>query len=162
MTLTPQAPADPVALAVLKQFRLIFGSVRQHFRDVEQCCGVSGSQLWLLHEIAHTPGLGVSELAGRLSIHQSTCSQLVDKLEARGLISKTRKAEDQRRVGLQLTDQAAEVLATAPGPVEGILPRALQGLPDETLERLHLGLSEVIAQLLVKDSPSAGKPLSDI
>ena len=68
MTLTPQAAADPVALAVLKQFRLIFGSVRQHFREVEQCCGVSGSQLWLLHEIAHTPGVGVSELAGRLSI----------------------------------------------------------------------------------------------
>ena len=64
--------------------------------------------------------------------------------------------------GLQLTDQAVEVLATAPGPVEGILPRALQGLPDETLERLHLGLAEVIAQLLVKDSPSEGKPLSDI
>jgi DNA-binding MarR family transcriptional regulator len=67
--------------------------------------------------------------AARLSIHQSTCSQLVDKLEARGLISKARKADDQRRVGLQLTDQAAEVLATAPGPVAGILPQALQGLP---------------------------------
>ena len=108
MTLTPQAPADPMALTVLKQFRLIFGSVRHHFREVEQSCGVSGSQLWLLHEIAHTPGVGVSELAARLSIHQSTCSQLVDKLEARGLISKARKADDQRRVGVQLTDQAAE------------------------------------------------------
>ncbi len=151
-----------MAFIVLKQFRLIFGSVRQHFRDVEQRCGVSGSQLWLLHEIAHTPGMGVSELAGRLSIHQSTCSQLVEKLETRGLILKVRKADDQRRVGLQLTEQAAEVLAAAPGPVEGILPQALQGLPDDTLERLHLGLAEVIAQLTVRDSPSASKPLADI
>ena len=106
-----ELPMDTMPLVVLKQFRVIYGSVRQHFRDVEQRCGVSGSQLWLLHEIAHTPGVGVSELAARLSIHQSTCSQLVDKLEARGLISKARKADDQRRVGVQLTDQAAEVLA---------------------------------------------------
>ena len=162
MTYSPHPPADPLALAVLMQFRLIFGSVRHHFREVEQSCGVTGSQLWLLHEIAHTPGVGVSELAARLSIHQSTCSQLVDKLEARGLISKARKADDQRRVGVQLTDQAAEVLAVAPGPVAGILPQALQGLPDDTLERLHLGLAEVISQLTVRDSPSAGKPLADI
>lgn len=162
MTLSTQTPADAMALTVLRQFRLIFGSVRQHFREVEQSCGVSGSQLWLLHEIARSPGVGVSELAGRLSIHQSTCSQLVDKLEVRGLISKARKAEDQRRVGLQLTDQAAEVLAVAPGPVEGILPEALQGLPDDTLERLNQGLAELIAQLTVRDPPSADKPLADI
>ena len=107
------APTDTLAFAVLKQFRLIYGSVKQHFREVENSCGVSGSQLWLLHEIAHTPGVGVSALAERLSIHQSTCSQLVDKLETRGLVSKQRRPDDQRRVGLQLSDKATAVLAAA-------------------------------------------------
>ena len=62
MTLTGPAQhtsSDAMALIVLKQFRLIYGSVRQHFREVEHNCGVSGSQLWLLHEIARTPGVGV-------------------------------------------------------------------------------------------------------
>jgi MarR family transcriptional regulator, organic hydroperoxide resistance regulator len=154
--------SDAIALAVLKQFRLIYGSVRQHFRDVENSCGVSGSQLWLLHEIAHTPGIGVSELANHLSIHQSTCSQLVDKLETRGLVSKQRKAEDLRRVGLQLTDNAAAVLGAAPGPMEGVLPDALQGLTDETLEQLHASLAQVIAQLTTRDERSADKPLADL
>lgn len=45
---------------VLKKFRIIYGSVRQHFREVEQACGVSGSQLWLMQEIANTPDIGVS------------------------------------------------------------------------------------------------------
>ena len=30
------------ALEVLKQFRLIYGSVRQQFRRIEAACGVSG------------------------------------------------------------------------------------------------------------------------
>ena len=89
-----------LTLDVLKQFRLIYGSVRHHFRQVEETCGVSGSQIWMLHELHSAPGIGVSDLAHRLSIHQTTCSQLVEKLVARGYVEKTRSEEDQRRVGL--------------------------------------------------------------
>lgn len=153
---------ESLAFAVLKQFRLIYGSVKQHFREIEQSCGVSGSQLWLLHEIARTPGVGVSELAGRLSIHQSTCSQLVDKLETRGLVNKRRKPEDQRRVGLQLSDGARDVLQAAPGPAEGILPEALQGLSEEELLHLQAGLASVIGQLKTRDERSVDKPLADL
>ena len=70
-----------LAKQALKQFRIIFGAVRHHFRDIESTCGISGSQLWLLHEIASHPELGISRLAENLSIHQSTCSLLVEKLD---------------------------------------------------------------------------------
>ncbi len=99
-----------LSLQVLKEFRIIYGSVRQHFREVERTCGVSGSQLWVMQEIANTSGIGVSELAERLHIHQSTCSQLVEKLVARKLIIKQRSMKDQRRVGLRLSDGADELL----------------------------------------------------
>ena len=39
---------------------------------------------------------------------------------------------------------------------------ALQGLPDDTLEGLHLGLAEVIAQLTVRAPASAKTPLADL
>lgn len=61
MTLTQKAPAHPTAAAVLGQFRVIYGSVRQHFQYIEEHCGVSGSQLWLLDEIARAPGAGAPE-----------------------------------------------------------------------------------------------------
>jgi hypothetical protein len=46
--------------------------------------------------------------------------------------------------------------------VEGVLPQALQGLPDDTLQQLHASLADVIAQLLVRDERSADKPLADL
>src|ERR1700722_19554262 len=52
-----------LTLDVLKQFRLIYGSVRHHFRQIEETCGVSGSQLWMLHELQKAPGMGVTEVA---------------------------------------------------------------------------------------------------
>lgn len=150
------------SLQVLKKFRIIYGSVRQHFREVEQTCGVSGSQLWIMQEIANTAGIGVSELAERLSIHQSTCSQLVEKLVARKLIIKERSTEDQRRVGLRLTENAAGIIKVAPGPAEGVLPEALRALPPETMRALDMALERVIEQLKISDDRLADKPLSDL
>lgn len=151
-----------VSVEVLKKFRIIYGSVRQHFHEVEKNCGVSGSQLWILHEISSQPGIGVSELAGRLSIHQSTCSLLVDKLVNRKLVSKERSTEDQRRVGLRLTEASKQVLKSAPGPAEGLLPSALSALPEEVLQALDASLKEVISQLRVRDDKLANKPLADL
>lgn len=151
-----------LTLQVLKQFRVIYGSVRQHFREVEQTCGVTGSQLWIMQEVANNPGIGVSLLADRLSIHQSTCSQLLEKLVNRKLIIKERSKEDQRRVGLHLTDEATSLVKKAPGPAEGVLPEALEGLQDEAIKLLNQSLEKVIEQLQVKDEKLADQPLSDL
>jgi len=149
-------------LQVLKKFRIIYGTVRQHFREIERTCGVTGSQLWVMQEVSTTPGIGISELAERLSIHQSTCSQLVEKLVARKLVSKERSKEDQRRVGLRVTEEASKLLVNAPGPAEGILPEALSALPVETMLSLDSSLEKIIQQLQIWDDRLAGKPLSDL
>ena len=151
-----------LSLQVLKKFRVIYGSVRQQFRDVEQTCGVTGSQLWIMQEVGNSPGIGVSDLADRLSIHQSTCSQLVEKLVTRKLVIKERSREDQRRVGLRLTEMAARLIGKAPGPAEGILPEALATLPAATIQALNASLEKLIAQLQIRDDRLGEKPLSDL
>jgi MarR family transcriptional regulator, organic hydroperoxide resistance regulator len=151
-----------LTLDVLKQFRLIYGSVRQHFRQIEEICGVSGSQLWMLHELQVSPGIGVSELANRLSIHQTTCSQLIEKLVARGYVLKVRSAQDQRRVGLTITRSAVKVLKEAPGPAEGLIPEALLELSDATLNSLSSSLHLLIDKLHLQDEHAAERPLSDL
>lgn len=150
------------SLQVLKKFRIIYGTVRQHFREVEQTCGVTGAQLWVIREIGTTPGIGVSELAERLSIHQSTCSQLVEKLAVRGMVSKARSSEDQRRVGLRLTGEAEALVKQAPGPAEGVLPEALSSLSSQEIQALDAALETLIRQLQRNDERYADRPLSDM
>lgn len=157
-------PEEPTqnARSVLKKFRLIYGTVKQHFREVEEHCGISGSQLWLLQEIHNTPNIGVSALASHLSIHQSTCSQLVEKLSKAKLIIKVRSAEDQRRVGLCSTELASTLLAKAPTPVEGVLPEALNAMSPEVLMQLDALLGKVIAELSVGNHKLEAVPLSEM
>ena len=153
---------SPLAVDALKRFRIIYGSVRQHFRAVEERCGVSGSQLWILQEIACSGGVGVSDLALKLAIHQSTCSQLVEKLVHRGLVVKERDPADRRRVGLNLTAAGRRLIAKAPGPAEGVFPDVLKSLTADQLVELNQALENVIEGLIAHDPKLSGVPLADL
>ena len=54
----------PLALEVLQQFRVIYGTMRQYFRELEDICGLPGSQTWVLQEVEHTPEIGITDLGG--------------------------------------------------------------------------------------------------
>ncbi|MGE5319864.1 MAG: MarR family winged helix-turn-helix transcriptional regulator [Hyphomicrobiaceae bacterium] len=156
---------SPNALAAgeaLRQFRVIFGAVRQHFQAVEKACGVSGAQIWAMAALQQTPGMKVSELAQALSIHASTASNLLDKIEKSGLIRRERSSADQRVVRLYLTDAGETALAKAPQPLTGILTHALGQLPDDALSRLNQDLATLIAHMGEINTQYAQKPLSEL
>jgi len=161
MTRPPSNP-NPLALEVLQQFRVIYGSMRQYFREVEERCGLPGTQMWLLQEVQKTPHIGVTELARRLGIHQSTCSQLVDRLVAQTYLTKTRPHDDQRRIGLCLAAPGLAAIAALPGPAEGVLPEALNAIPNVALKTLNINLTELIGHLPGNNVAFARIPLAEI
>jgi MarR family transcriptional regulator, organic hydroperoxide resistance regulator len=161
MTTQNIVPSE-LTMDVLQQFRVIYGSMRHYFREVEERCGLSGSQMWVLQEVQKTPELGVTELAHRMGIHQSTCSLLVEKLVTQGCLIKRRPHEDQRRVGLCLTPDGLKAIKALPGPAEGILPEALAAIPDVVLKTLNINLSELIRYLPGHDDAFAQTPLADM
>ena len=151
-----------LGMEVLQQFRLIYGSMRQYFRLVEERCGMPGSQMWVLQEVQRSPEIGIGELAVRMGVHQSTCSLLVDKLVNQGFLIKRRRRGDLRRVGLVLAPSGLSALAALPGPAEGILPEALAALPMVVLKTLNVNLNELIHHLPGKDESYAVTPLAEM
>jgi MarR family transcriptional regulator, organic hydroperoxide resistance regulator len=146
---------------VLKNFRIIFKSVQRHSAMVETECGLSGSQLWALWELLMSPGLKVSDLSKVMSIHQSTASNLLDKLEKRELVKRERRGPDQRVVRLFLTPEGLKIINRAPRPAQGVLNHTLLRLPDKALESLETGLTEIVANMNLKDESAALKPLTE-
>jgi DNA-binding MarR family transcriptional regulator len=57
--------------------------------------------------------LTVNELGARLGLDSGTLTPLLKRMEARGLIKRTRDVQDERRVKLQLSDAARELKAQA-------------------------------------------------
>ena len=155
------SPAPDPATRVLRQFRIVFNSVKTHFRQVEREAGLGGAQLWALSVIAQSPGIGVTELSRALDIHQSTASNLVRGLSSRGLIAAAREGADRRGVSLRTLPRGDEVLQRAPQPFAGVLPDALSSLDAATLRRLEADLARVI-DALATNADGAQVPLSQI
>jgi DNA-binding MarR family transcriptional regulator len=143
----PAAAAAEPAVRVLRRFRLVFNTVKSHFRSVETKAGISGAQLWALSVVQQQPGIGVGELARAMDVHQSTASNLLRALLEKNLVLAPRAGEDRRAVQLEVTARGAKVLAKAPGPFTGVLPEALGRLDKPTLARLDRDLARLIEEL---------------
>ena len=151
-----------LAAETLKQFRIIIGAVRHHFRALEKACGVPGAQVWILSVIAASPGIKVSRLSETLSVHISTASNMLDRLAKAGMVERRRSKADRRVVNLHLTPAGKAALARAPKPLTGVIPHALNSLPEPALERLHDDLDLLIHQINFIDISVARKPLSTL
>jgi len=155
----PQRPAtegEPdLPRSVIRQLRVIIRALQGHSRAVERACGISASQLWALWELQRTPGLNVSDLSRRLSVHASTTSNLLDKLEYSGLVERRRPEKDQRIVRLYVTPKGEALLSDAPAAPQGELNRALHALPPERLAELDQGLT-LLVDAMNTTEPRAG------
>jgi DNA-binding MarR family transcriptional regulator len=72
-----------------------------------------------------------------------------------------RSEHDRRNVVLSPTAEGHALLASAPGPHEGVLPSALQRLSPEALHQLHSHLSQLL-QELQPDQRAARLPLAEL
>lgn len=151
------------ALKVLTDLRIIFQAIQAHSKNVERHCRVSATMLCVLREIAAAGQLRISQVAGSLSIHQSTASNLLDKLEQRGLVSRQRgsRGQDQRVVLVSLTTAGRELLARPDVPQDGPLSEALGRLSAEQLTALGQNLDQLVAVLpLTEKADPKAPPIS--
>ena len=147
--------------AITQQLRIVYKAVQSHSKRVEKVCGLSSAKLWMLHEVAQNPGIRVSELAKLLSIHPSTCSNMLDKIEASGLIYRDRSKTDQRTVHLFTTDSGKQLLDAAPSPPQGKLSSTLEKLSEDQLTRLEISLNDFIEAFHFDDVSAALTPIPE-
>jgi DNA-binding MarR family transcriptional regulator len=153
--------AEEAATRVLRQFRLVFNTIKSHFRQVERRAGIGGAQVWALSVIRDRPGIGVNDLAQAMDVRQPTASNLVKALADQDLVEIRKNERDRRAVQLHVRPGGARVLRRAPGPFTGVLPQALASLDARTLARLETDLAELIT-VLGADERAAGIPLAQM
>lgn len=78
----------------------------------------------------------ITELAQTEALAQPTVTQLIDKLEGRGLVARGRSGEDARVVMVEVTPAGTEVFEEVRGEIRGNMREALADLPDAELTEL--------------------------
>jgi DNA-binding MarR family transcriptional regulator len=137
--------SEPVAVA--NRLRPVLLQLNRHLRRELHPLGITGGQAALMHAIKCSPGIGVRELARREGVSAAGMSTALTRLEAAGLVRRTRAAADRRRVGLELTDHGVRVLRSARSRRTAWLAARLGRLSPEELAAVD-GVIEPLARLL--------------
>jgi MarR family transcriptional regulator, organic hydroperoxide resistance regulator len=129
---------------VINDLRRVFQSINQHSRNAERAAELTGPQLWALQILVLSAPMRVSELAKRMYLSPATVVGIVDRLEAKGVVTRTRSKEDRRGVELTLTEKGQEVVAKAPQVAQSVLLQGLAALSDQELSVVVAGIKQLV------------------
>jgi len=140
-----EIPGDPLALERQVCFALSIAarSVLSIYRPILEEMGLTHPQYLVMLALWGQSPLAVKELIDMLQLDGPTLSPMLKRLEAAGLVTRTRDPNDERQLRVGLTEKGRalrEQALNVPPTVVGKLGMSLGELED-----LHKGLTELNA-----------------
>jgi MarR family 2-MHQ and catechol resistance regulon transcriptional repressor len=124
---------DPRTEAILADFRATMAELKCVGSERLLRHGVSMTQLHILHMLDRHGQMAMSRLAEVLDVSDSNATGLVDRMEERGLIARTRVPEDRRVVLVEISPTGKAMLGDAEALRDDVMRRVLG-----RIERTHL------------------------
>jgi DNA-binding MarR family transcriptional regulator len=144
-----------VSRDILIALRRIIRTVALHSRQLAEQHGLTTLQFAALHELSGRGVLSARELAQFLQVGQPTVTGVLDRLEERKLITRTRNTQDRRALHIAITDQGRQVLTAAPPLLQQRFTTALARL-DRWEQTLMLAMLQRVASMMdAGDLPAA-------
>jgi len=129
---------------IMDSLRRIVQALRQSTAHSQRSSNLTGAQALVIKHVGAHGGLSINDLAALTFTHQSTVSEVVGRLESRGLILRERARDDGRRCELRLSAKGESVARNAPITAQESLMQALKQLPPRRLSDLAQGLAALI------------------
>jgi MarR family 2-MHQ and catechol resistance regulon transcriptional repressor len=162
MSHTPVGVTDPCVVESLRAYVKLLRASKAVLARVEPLLashGLTPTQLGVLEVILHLGPMSQRDLGRKVLTSAGNMTDVIDKLEARGLVLRARMPRDRRSVQVDLTGQGRGLIQDLFPRHAGDIARAMSGLdPDEMaqlgalLRKLGLGAAEDPATPLATDA----------
>ncbi len=129
---------------IMDNIRRVFQILNEQSQRIKQETGLTGPQLWAIRVIHEHGPINISDIAKRMYLHPTTVLGIIDRLEAGGLVSRTRSKDDRRIIWVELTENGNELVKSVPEVVQGILGGKLDGISLHDLTAIDEGLSKLV------------------
>ena len=139
---------------VIVALRRVIRAVDLHSRTLVESHGLTGPQALILKAL-QDGSLPAGELATRVSLSQGTVTDILNRLEKRGLIIRNRDTEDRRRVLVEATDAALSLLEKSPPLLQESFAQRFGNLQDWEQTQLLASLQRIAAMMDAADIDAA-------
>jgi DNA-binding MarR family transcriptional regulator len=116
----------------------------EHFnKELNKKHGVSIPQLNCLLALHENGPIPLSLIARYIMVNSSTVTGIVDRLEDKGLVKRTRISMDRRVITVSLTDSGRDIVQRAPFPIDEKLVMGFNRLPETERNEIIDALSKL-------------------
>ncbi|XYY59826.1 MarR family winged helix-turn-helix transcriptional regulator [Bacillus velezensis] len=109
----------------------------------EACTGISQSRLELLAVLFYVDEISQSDLQKKVNIDGATVTRHLKQLEAKEMVTRRRKPEDNRIILVRLTEQGRERIEASKKEKERFIKEMLAGVSEEERSMLKNVLSQM-------------------
>ncbi len=139
---------------VIVAIRRVIRAVDLHSKTLAASHGLTGPQALILKALQRD-SLSAGALAACVSLSQGTVTDILKRLEQRGLIRRLRDTEDRRRVLVEATDAGLAVLQQSPPLLQERFVRHFSNLQDWEQNQLLSSLQRIAAMMDAEDIDAA-------
>ena len=132
---------------ILRALRRITRGIDLHSRRLANTYGLTAPQLVSLRAIYDLGEVTPGVLARTVSLSQATVTGIIDRLAARQLVTRERKAKDRRLVSVALTEAGRMLVQQAPSPLQEAFLTRLQALPVDQQVSIRNTLDQVVTMM---------------
>ena len=137
---------------IFMDLRRIMRAMDVYSRQLAGSHGLTGPQMLCLREITTRGSLTTGALARAVALSPATLTGILDRLEARGLVSRERRPEDKRRVLVSLTPLGKQMSQELPSPLQERFGSRMTDLPIDEQTAIRAALSSVAKMMETGDS----------
>ena len=136
---------------VLIAIRKIIRATDIHSRQLTKTVGLTAPQLLVLQAIRDLGAVAISRLSAEVSLSQATVTTILDRLESRGYVVRSRSEQDKRVVHALLTDAGRDVVEQAPVPLQEAFSVRFEQLPEAEQAEILSALQRVATMMGAED-----------
>ena len=104
---------------LLIALRQVIRAIDLYSKKLSKETGLTSPQLLVLKAVEDHDDAMVKEVAETINLSSATITSILDRLERRGLVTRTRSTMDKRKVGINLTVAGNEIIKDSPKPLQG-------------------------------------------
>jgi DNA-binding MarR family transcriptional regulator len=151
---------EEITKAALKAIRRVMRATDRGGRKLAAATGLTPSQLLVLQEIYRSRQTTPSAVAKHLQFGQATVTNIVDRLEEAGLVTRSRDETDKRQMVLRVAAAGETILEKTPDSLQARFQDRFQALPAWE-QAMILAAVERLGELLDASDIDAA-PLLDV
>lgn len=99
---------------ILINLRQISRAMSIYSKSLDKHYGLTSPQLLILHELFQSDQIAIGEIARKISLSQATVTDIIDRLEIKGLVTRTKNSLDRRQVLIKITSNGKNIINKKP------------------------------------------------